>query len=135
MDRLIKYIKIAYWVIVFFILLSILYSGTDQIVRLILRKNLHIYFSGLEEVITICVVIALIGYWYNLTERNTKYINLLYDINEHYKIIQQLSKEKESEKISGYEFFKLIGMEMNINRAIERRNKSLWWYSPRKKEF
>ena len=129
MYSLIKYIKITYWVIVFFIILFILYSGTDKIVSLILRKNLHIYFSGLEDFITICVVFALIGYWYNLTKRNTKYINLLYNINERYKIIQQLLKEKESEKIPGYEFFKLEGMEMDINRAIERRNKSLEWHS------
>ena len=129
MDCLIKYIKVSYWAIVFFMILFILIYGTDQIVKLILHENLHIYFSGLEEFITMCIVVALIGYWYNLTDRNAKFINLIYEINERYKIIQQLSKEMEFEKNSAYKVLKLRGMEMDIKQAIERRIKSRWWYS------
>lgn len=137
MDHLIKYIKLTFWVIGLVIRLFILVLGTNQLVTLILHKNLHIYWSDLNTFITICVVIAFIFYWSNLTNSNEKFINLIYEINERYKIIQQISKDQESANTSAsvYEPWRLIGMEMDIKQAIERRNKSLWWYSIGKRSF
>jgi len=127
MFRLINYCKLAFWIAGFFVTLTILCAGADKIVKLILNQYLNIYWSDLEAIVTAVVVIALIGYWYNLVNKNDKYVNLICDISERYKIIQQISEEKVSKKASAKDFFKIVGMEMDINKANKQRSKYFWW--------
>jgi hypothetical protein len=70
MVRLINYSKLAFWIVGFLVTLTILCAGADKIVKLILNQHLNIYWSDLETIVTAVVVIALIGYWYNLVGRN-----------------------------------------------------------------
>lgn len=125
-ERLIKYIKIAYWMIIILTVFIILFYGTEQLVNLILRKNLHIYWSDLEMFISIIIAMLIMWYWNRLHERYRKAIDLIYEIERRYEITDKITKERSSsEEKSARESWDLISIEMDIKLALEYKSKFL----------